>query len=79
MAGKGTVPIVLFVDGGEESTRAQQLLRQSGVEFTPRRVREEERDELPPPLLMTPRGTFEGIQGVQDYLEVERLLAEPAG
>jgi len=59
--------INLFTNGNEDSKKAVKLLKAAKLDFDEIPIRELE-DEWMEPVLMTPEGNFEGLEGVKVYI-----------
>ena len=69
---------VLLIDDTENSRLARELLEDNNIEFVEYNVRKFEEDcclELPTtraPALFAPEGLFRNLEGIKEYLTVEK-------
>lgn len=72
---------VLLIDDTENSRIARELLEDNHVEFVEYHVRKFEEDccvELPTtkaPALFAPEGLFRNLEGIREYLRIEKVIS----
>jgi len=73
---------VLLIDDTENSRIARELLEDNHVEFVEYHVRKFEEDccvELPTtkaPALFAPEGLFRNLEGITEYLSIEKVTSQ---
>lgn len=69
---------VLFIDDGNESNQAVQLLENERIEYTPYHIKKFEESccgEVPTttaPSVFAPDGVFKGFEGVKNYVSYRK-------
>jgi hypothetical protein len=63
---------ILYVDGGEESRQAQELLDKEGVQYgelphNPHHFWSAKNTAIPAPVLVAPEGRFRGIEAIARF------------
>jgi hypothetical protein len=70
---------VLLIDDGDDSKKAVELFKQLNIEFIDYNIKKFEESccgDLPttkPPSIFAPEGVFKGLDGIKEYISLERM------
>lgn len=67
------IRLLLFIDDGEESNHAIEVMEKTGLEFKAWNTNGEEVDYWTPPVLYAPEGIFESLKNITSFARMRAV------